>query len=124
MAGALLTHAFIGAGGGGPGGRSGPWVGAVQCSGLPGRKILTVHNFGAFGSGNPDNRTFSRISGPILGAKPLENPGLVRILPQKILPAAQMAVKIMIILEDRDTAFHHDGGTPDSPCFIPGRGMA
>lgn len=44
-----------------------------QCSGLLWRKILAVHNFEAFGSGDPDNRTFSSVSGPTLGAQPLDN---------------------------------------------------
>lgn len=48
-------------------------------------EILTVHYFGAFGPGNHDSRTFSRISGPILGAKPLKSLDSVGILPHRIL---------------------------------------
>ncbi len=61
------------------------------------KKILTAHSFGAFGSGNSDNRTFSRISGQILGENPLENPDSVRILP--FLTGSQNGSKIMIILK-------------------------
>ncbi len=75
-----------------------------QCSGLIWRKILTAHNFGAFGSGNSDNRTFFRISGQILGENPLENPDSVRILPKTILSGSRNGRQNHDNPEDRDTA--------------------
>ncbi len=70
---------------------------STQCSGL----ILTAHNFG---SGNSDSRTFSRISGQILGENPLENPDSVRILPKKILTGSQKGRQNHDNPEDRCTA--------------------
>ncbi len=67
------------------------------------RKNLAAHNFGAFGSGNSDSRTFSRISGQNLGKNPLGNPDSVRILPGKILTGSQNGRQNHDNPEDRDT---------------------
>ncbi len=88
-----------------------------QCSGLIWPKILTAHNFGAFGSENSDNRTYSRISGQILGENPLENPDSVRILPKKILTGSQNGRRNYDNPEDRDSATRQHGSNVAVPCM-------